>query len=180
VTIDNALGGSKAAGIGARCHTGVTINIEDSVIYNVEGGNASAGIGSSRVSGDATENGTTINIMGSTITAKGGECGAGIGSGYDTHCLSKQPLCTLNIEGSTINATGGKYAAGIGSGYHNAALAGEIKNSNVTAVSGTKFYKDTYTQAMDIGFGVVDPVREGKQTTSYLIYNGETIQFNAE
>ena len=180
VTIDNALGGSKAAGIGARYWTGVTINIEDSVIYNVEGGNASAGIGSSRVSSGATENGTTINIKNSTITAKGGECGAGIGSGYDTHCLSKQPLCTLNIEGSTINATGGKYAAGIGSGYHNAALAGEIKNSNVTAVSGTKFYKDAYTQAMDIGFGVVDPAREGKQTTSYLIYNGDAILFNAE
>jgi len=175
VTIDNALGGSKAAGIGARYWTGVTINIEGSTIYNVEGGNASAGIGGSRVSGDATENGTTINIKNSTITAKGGEYGAGIGSGYDTHCLSKQPLCTINIEGSTIDATGGKYGAGIGTGYHNAALAGEIKNSNVTAVSGTKFYKDTYTQAMDIGFGVVDPAREGRQIGSYLKYGDNTI-----
>ena len=175
VTINEALGGSKAAGIGARYHTGVIINITDCTINKVVGGNASAAIGSSRVSGNAAESGTTINITGSDITAIGGQAGAGIGSGYDTHCLSKQPLCTINISDSTINATGGKYAAGVGSGYHNAALAGEIKNSTVTAVSGEKFYKATYTEAQDIGFGVVDPAREGQQIGSYLIYNGEKI-----
>lgn len=175
VTIDNAQGGSKAAGIGARYWTGVTINITDSNIKNVEGGNASAGIGGSRVSDGATESGTTINITNSTITAKGGEYGAGIGSGYDTHCQAVQPMCTINITDSTINAEGGQYAAGIGTGYHNAALNGEIKNSTVNAVSGKKFYKDTYTQAQDIGFGVVDPAREGNQTDSNIIYNGVTI-----
>lgn len=175
VTVTKAIGGSKAAGIGARYHVGVTINITDSTIAYVEGGVTAAGIGSSRVSGDATENGTTITITNSTITAKGGVYGAGIGSGYDTHCASKQPLCTINITDSTINATGGQYAAGVGSGYHNAALAGEIKNSIVTAVSGEKIYKKTYTPAMDIGFGVVDPDREGKQTDSYITYNGTRI-----
>ena len=174
VTIDNAQGGSKAAGIGARYWTGVTINITDSNIKNVEGGNASAGIGGSRVSSGATESGTTINITNSTITAKGGAYGAGIGSGYDTHCQAVQPMCTINITDSTINAEGGQYAAGIGTGYHNAALNGEIKNSTVNAVSGKKFYKDTYTQAQDIGFGVVDPAREGNQTDSYIICNGVT------
>ena len=178
VTIDNAQGGSKAAGIGAMYHIGVTVNITDSTIKNVEGGNASAGIGGSRVSSDATELGTTINITNSIITATGGQAGAGIGSGYDTHCMAgaeRQPLCTINITDSTINAKGGKYAAGVGTGYHNAALSGEIKNSTVTAKSGEKFYKDAYTCAQDIGFGVVDPAREGQQTDSKIIYNGTKI-----
>lgn len=176
VNVLMAEGGSKAAAIGARYWTGVTINITDSTIVNAFGGNASAGIGGSRVSEGATENEKiTINITNSTVTAKGGAYGAGIGSGYDTHCQDSQPLCTINIEGSTINATGGKYAAGVGTGYHNAALAGEIKNSTVTATSGEKWYKDTYTSAMDIGFGVTDPTREGKQTDSYIIYNGKKI-----
>ena len=176
VTVINAIGGSKAAGIGARYHVGVTVNITDSAIAYVEGGASAAGIGGSRVSGDLTESGTTINISNSTITAKGGVYGAGIGSGYDTHCASNQPMCTINITGSMINAEGGQYAAGVGTGYHNAALDGEIKNSTVNAESGEKFYKDSYTLAMDIGFGVTDPAREGQQIDSKLIYNGEEIR----
>ncbi len=179
VTVINAIGGSKAAGIGARYHVGVTVNITDSVIAYVEGGVSAAGIGSSRVSGNATESGTTINITNSTVTAKGGAYGAGIGSGYDTHCGSKQPMCTVNVTDSTINATGGQYAAGVGTGYHNAALNGEIKNSTVTAKSGDKFYKDSYTSAMDVGFGVVDPTREGTQTESKIIYRGMEIRIPA-
>ena len=175
VTVINAIGGSKAAGIGARYHVGVTVKITDSAIAYVEGGVSAAGIGGSRVSGEATESDTTINITNSTVTAKGGAYGAGIGSGYDTHCASKQPMCTINITDSTINAEGGQYAAGIGTGYHNAALSGEIKNSSVTAKSGEKFYKDEYTSAMNIGFGVVDPAREGQQTDSKIIYNGTEI-----
>ena len=176
VTVINAIGGSKAAGIGARYHVGVSVNITDSAIAYVEGGVSAAGVGGSRVSSGATESGTTINITNSTITAKGGAYGAGIGSGYDTHCLSVQPMCTINIADSTINAEGGQYAAGVGTGYHNAALSGEIKNSTVNAESGEKFYKDSYTLAMDIGFGVTDPAREGQQIDSKLIYNGEEIR----
>ena len=175
VVVEKAIGGSKAAAIGARYHVGVDVTIEDSTIVYAEGGVSAAAIGGSRVSGDASETGTSITIENSTVTAKGGAYGAGIGSGYDTHCGSKQPMCTINISDSTINATGGKYAAGIGTGYHNAALNGEIKDSTVTAASGEKLYKDTYTLAMDIGFGVVDPAREGQQTDSYIIYNGEKI-----
>lgn len=175
VHIEKAIGGSKAAGIGARHHVGVNVTIIDSTIDYVEGGATAAAIGGSRVSNGGNEDGTTINITNSTITAKGGVYGAGIGSGYDTHCSAKQPLCTINITGSTINATGGQYAAGVGTGYHNAALAGVIKDSVINAVSGEKFYKATYTQAQDIGFGVVDPAREGTQTNSKLVCNGATI-----
>lgn len=174
-TVTKAIGGSKAAAIGARYHTGVTVNIIDSVIGYAEGGVSAAGIGGSRISSGATESGTTINITKSTITAKGGAYGAGIGSGYDTHCQASQPLCTINIVDSTINATGGKYAAGVGTGYHNAALAGEIKNSTVNAAAGEIWYKAEYTSAMNIGFGVTDPTREGQQTDSKIIYNGQVI-----
>ena len=173
--ITRALGGSKAAGIGARFHEGTIINISNTTIANVVGGASSAGIGGSRVSNGASEPGVTINISGSSITAQGGYFGAGIGSGYDTHCQAEQPLCTINIDGSTINATGGKYAAGIGTGFHHSALAGEIKNSTINATSGEKVYKDTYSSAMDVGFGVTDPTREGTQKDSYIDYNGERI-----
>jgi hypothetical protein len=169
VNVIKAIGGSKAAGIGAIYHTGVTVNIIDSTVSYVEGGVSAAGIGGSRVSNGATESATTINITNSNVTAVGGVYGAGIGSGYDTHCLAKQPMCNISIDDSIINAQGGKYAAGVGTGYHNAALNGTITNSTVNAVSGEKFYKATYTPAMDLGFGVVDPAREGKQTDSKLV-----------
>ena len=175
VTIIKAIGGSKSAAIGARYHVGVSINITNSTIEYAEGGVSAAAIGSSRVSSGATEAGTTINIEKSTITVKGGAYGAGIGSGYDTHCQAKQPMCVINISESDINAQGGKYAAGVGTGYHNAALNGKIVNSKVNATSGEKYYKDSYTLATGIGFGVVDPAREGQQTDSYIKYNGETI-----
>ncbi|MBE5733155.1 MAG: hypothetical protein E7353_09050 [Clostridiales bacterium] len=175
VTVKKAVGGSKSAGIGARYHVGVDVNIKDSTIEYVEGGVTAAGIGASRVSNGASENATTITITNSTVKAVGGEYGAGIGSGYDTHCQKVQPLVTINIVDSTIEAQGGKYSAGVGTGYHTAALAGEIKNSTVNAKSGIKVYKATYTSAMDIGFGVVDPSREGVQTASKIIYNGVEI-----
>ncbi len=175
VTIKAAIGGSKCAAIGAFFHTGVQINIANSTIEYAEGGVTAAAIGSSRVSNGASESGTTISITNSTIKAVGGAYGAGIGSGYDTHCQAAQPLCTINVVDSTITAIGGRYSAGVGTGYHMAALAGEIVNSTVDATPGEAFYKDSYTTAEGVGFGVVDPAREGTQTGSYIIYNGTTI-----
>jgi len=180
VTIEKAEGGSKAAGIGARYWTAVTINISDSTIKEVIGGNASAGIGGSRIKDTNQEAQTVdITIANSTVNAKGGEYGAGIGSGYDTHCSHPSPICTINITGtSKISAEGGKYAAGIGTGYHAGGLAGGIESTVeiIKAVSGEKFYKTEYTQAQDIGFGVVDPTREG-QTSATCSFNdrGTTI-----
>ena len=178
VTVIKAIGGSKAAAIGARYHVGVNVNITDSEIKYAEGGVSAAAIGGSRISGDATENGTNINITNSTINALGGVYGAGIGSGYDTHCQAKQPLCTINIADSIITAQGGQYAAGVGTGYHMAALAGEITNSEVNATAGEAFYKDSYTMAMGVGFGVVDPAREGQQTESSIKYNDVEIKLD--
>ena len=90
--------------------------------------------------------------------------GAGIGAGYDTHCKANatNSVNDIQIVNSTVNATGGQYASGIGSGYHSAALTGSIDAASVvTAISGEKFYKATYTQAQNIGYGVIDPAREG-------------------
>ena len=174
--IVSAVGGSKAAGIGARYHEATEIIIRNSVIDKVTGGASSAAIGGSRLSSNCINENITITIGDSVITAIGGYFGAGIGSGYDTHCTvtEKAPMTAIYIRGnSVINATGGKYAAGIGTGYHVANLTGEIETSvKVVAVSGEKFYKDTYTQAQNIGFGVTDPAREGLNNTSTFIYNG--------
>ena len=177
VTIERALGGSKAAAIGGQFWTGVTINIINSEIIKAVGGNASAAIGGSRVSQNRAENDEiVINITNSIIkNAQGGQFGSGIGSGYDTHCGKDQPLCTINVTDSQITAKGGQYAAGVGTGFHHAALTGVITNSTINATSGEKVYKDSYTAAMDVGFGVIDPAREGVQTDSKLIFNGVEI-----
>lgn len=182
VTIKEALGGSKAAGIGGHFHTGTTISIKNSIIDKVVGGNASAGIGGSRVDDNADlDQSTHITIENSDITAYGGKFGAGIGSGYNTYCKSygDNSRTTINISGTaddTIKAIGGQYASGIGTGFHVADLAGAITGDVViNATSGDKFYKDTYTQAQDIGFGVIDPAREGKNNDSTFDNKGNII-----
>lgn len=178
VNITSAEGGSKAAGIGGSYWTTVTVNIDGCTISNAVGGTTAAGIGGSRIASDG-HNTTTININNSTINATGGVYGAGIGSGYDTnvHSYGEAPICTINITGtSVITAKGGQYAAGVGTGYHAGGLDGEIAASvTVNAASGEKLYKDSYTQAMDIGFGVLDPERDGKDNTCTITYQGEEI-----
>ena len=162
-TITKVDGGSKAAAIGAQYWQSAVIKIENSTILEANGGNASAGIGGSRYGNNDKYN-LEINIINSTITATGGQGGAGIGSGYDTHCNGQNYTATNEITidaASTITATGGKYAAGIGTGFHSAYLSGAIAaGATINAVSGEKFYKDTYTEAQNIGYGVVDPARE--------------------
>ena len=85
--------------------------------------------------------GTTLTIQGSgSVTASGGQYGAGIGSGYSE---SKDFVCgDIVIESGTITANGGKNAAGIGSGgvgdYSRSTTCGDITISggNVTASGG--------------------------------------------
>ena len=167
-TINKVDGGSKAAAIGAQYHQSTKIKIIDSTIGEANGGNASAGIGGSRYESGISESNKQevyILIENSNIKANGGQYAAGIGSGYDTHCAANDKNATndIIIKSSTIVAQGGQYAAGIGTGYHAAALTGSIDTSqNITATSGDKFYKDSYTEAQNIGYGVVDPEREFK------------------
>ena len=175
ITLDNVEvtkidGGSKAAGIGARYHESTEITIKNSTIKEVNGGNASAGIGGSRFSDGISENNKQsikIKIENSTVTANGGEYGAGIGAGYDTHCKASEDNAVNDIQivKSVITAKGGKYAAGIGTGFHSAALTGSIDSaSTIHAETGDEnFYKAEYTTAQAIGYGVIDPAREGSE-----------------
>ena len=164
--ITKADGGSKAAAIGARYWNSTEIEIVNSTIVEANGGNASAGIGGSRYSDDISADNkqvSKVKIENSTVTATGGYYGAGIGAGYDTHCAANETNAVneIVIINSTVNAQGGMYAAGIGSGYHSAALTGSIDAaSTVNAVSGENYYKDAYTTAQNIGYGVMDPERE--------------------
>lgn len=164
--VTKADGGSKAAAIGAQYWQSTDIKILNSTIVEANGGNASAGIGGSRYSDDITADNKQVSkvyIEKSKVTATGGQAGAGIGSGYDTHCAANESNAVNDIQivNSTVTATGGKYAAGIGTGYHAAALTGSIDDASaITATSGEKFYKEEYSQAQNIGYGVVDPDRE--------------------
>ena len=181
-TITEVDGGSKAAAIGAQYWQSTSIEIINSTIKEANGGNASAGIGGSRYGNDSKYD-VSIKIQNSTVTATGGQGGAGIGSGYDTHCNGQNYSATnyIEIDGeSTINAKGGKYAAGIGTGFHSAYLSGSIADgATITAESGDEnFYKDSYTTAQNIGYGVVDPAREfsGNNANVTFTVNGEVIE----
>ena len=160
-----AHGGSKAAAIGASYWSSATISISGSTLKNIVGGNASAAIGGSRFASDGTYK-LYINIDDSEINATGGEYGSGIGSGYDTHCI-KRPAENVKIYisgNSRIVAKGGDNAAGIGTGYHSNTLTGSIAESvDVTGEAGfLEKKKAGYTINQAIGYGVLNPTREGK------------------
>ena len=184
VTIKNslvlsALGGSKAAAIGARYHDSAKISITGSTLKNIVGGNASAAIGGSRFASDATYT-LDINIVDSQINATGGVFGSGIGSGYDTYCKNR-PVdnIKINISGnSVIVAKGGDNGAGIGTGYHSNSLKGSIAASvDVTGVKAGFLEKKKagYTVNQDIGYGVLDPTREGKDLVRTFTVDGNYI-----
>ena len=100
---------------------------------NAEGGALSAGIGGSYNDYSANNGTKNIIITGSTVTATGGDGGAGIGGGNGGAAEN------ITITGSTVTATGDRGGAGIGGG------AGEsnrgngnnitITGSTVTAIS---------------------------------------------
>lgn len=175
----SALGGSKAAAIGARYHDSAKISITGSTLKNIVGGNASAAIGGSRFASDATYT-LDIKIVDSQINATGGVFGSGIGSGYDTYCTNR-PVdnIKINISGnSVIVAKGGDNGAGIGTGYHSNSLTGSIAASvKVTDVQAgfLEKIKAGYTFNQAIGYGVLDPTREGKDLVPNFTVGGNYI-----
>lgn len=184
VTIENsqvlaAHGGSKAAAIGASYWSSATISISGSTLKNIVGGNASAAIGGSRFASDGTYT-LDINIVDSEINATGGEYGSGIGSGYDVDC-KKRPAenVKINISGnSVIVAKGGDNGAGIGTGYHCNTLTGSIAESvDVTGVQAgfLEKIKAGYTINQAIGYGVLDPGREGLDLDPTFTVAGKVI-----
>lgn len=93
------------------------------------GGINSAGIGSGcTMFGSAKSNSHagTIIILGGTINAFGGACGAGIGGGY------KSGSSIIDIQGGIIKAIGGNSAAGIGGGKEGSGSITKITNADVT------------------------------------------------
>ena len=102
-----AYGGNEAAGIGSRANNNVrNIVINGGTITAECTGRDGAGIGGGH-SGKA-EN---IRINGGVVTATGGECGYGIGSGYNEYSLLPT---TITITGGTVKAIAGKPGAAIG------------------------------------------------------------------
>lgn len=177
VVVTEAHGGSKAAAIGAQYHQNSSISIDGCTI-TAFGGNASAGIGGSRYASKPKYD-LKIMINNSTINATGGQFGAGIGAGYDTYCAANETNAVNDIQivKSVVTAQGGRYAAGIGTGYHSAALTGSIDaESTINAKAGEDYYKDTYTKAQAIGYGVVDPAREYKDAKVTFTVAGKVIE----
>jgi hypothetical protein len=109
-----------------------------------------AGIGGNGVVGgdDLTGTAGTITICGGTVTAKGGNCAAGIGGGY------KGAGGTISIIGGTVTAVGGENAAGIGGGV-NGASGGTVTISGGT-VTATGGEYDGKTGGAGIGGGFCD------------------------
>lgn len=170
-----AAGGSKASGIGELFHESTSISITDSTIGAAYGGSYCAGVGGTRMDDPpaSANQTTTVVIANSDITAYGGKYGAGVGSGYDTHCPVDQGDCVIIITSySKITARGGLYSADIGTGYHNGRLSGYIDATvdlsgtldhvrNTTDKKVDAYYKDEYSLAQVIGYGIVDPSRDG-------------------
>ena len=169
-TINSAIGGSKAAGIGARYWQDVAIVITNSSLINVVGGNGSAGIGGGHplhIEGHPeTRTYVSILIENSDVTVTGGYYGAGIGSGYDRYCggRGEMDLSIVISSYSNITAEGGEYAADIGTGFHSSILKGSIDSTvkvHVTEGTVPKTSSGYSYTAQSIGYGVVDSAREG-------------------
>ena len=162
VTVNAAEGGAKSAAIGGIWWQGVSVVIDGCTLNNIVGGHSAAAIGGGRIQENATY-AVSVKINDSTITAQGGYFGAGIGTGYDTHCVGGTKNEVIITGNSKIAAVGGKYAAGIGTGFHAGNLTGYIEASvdtTGTAANEVNFYKAEYTTAQAIGYGVSDPNRE--------------------
>lgn len=183
-TVIKAEGGSKAAAIGAKFWNSTDITILNSQLYDIFGGNASAGIGGSRYN-KANKQSIRIKIENSVINnAVGGDYGSGIGSGYDTYCATndENAVNDIVITKSTITAKGGKYAAGIGTGHHSAALTGCIDSESIIVANAgdeklcdESGYGRKNTNAQNIGYGCVDLNAEFKGSTVTFTIDNQVI-----
>ena len=95
-----------------------------------EGGDCSAGIGSGKCYNGECYNGENITITGGTVTATGGEGGAGIGGGDGGAAEN------ITITGGTVTAAGGYYGAGIGGGSGGSGKNITITGGTVNAAGG--------------------------------------------
>ena len=115
------------------------------------------GIGSGGIGNIGTSSSCgDIIISGGTVTATGGQYGAGIGSGSSYN--SGHSSCgEITISGGTVEANGGQFGAGIGSGLFGKFASISITDgiTSVTATAGYAEYNGTST-AEPIGKGYDD------------------------
>ena len=96
------------------------------------GGSGAAGIG-----GIERFSGSKIKIAGGTVTAIGGNCGAGIGGGFKDSTFDYFGNGTdIVITGGIVTAIGGDKAAGIGGGNYGHCSNVTITGGTVTAIGG--------------------------------------------
>ncbi|MCL2225116.1 MAG: InlB B-repeat-containing protein [Defluviitaleaceae bacterium] len=107
--VNTLTAGERGAGIEVSYGTALTVGGTGSL--TVRGGMQSAGIG-----GSVGQSAGTITINSGTVTAVGGNGGAGIGSGLSLNTWSPLNAGNITINGGTITATGGSSGAGIGGG----------------------------------------------------------------
>ena len=114
---------------GIKIAKGALLTIDGDGALNVTGGNYAAGIGAGK-----EDTCGSITILSGTITAQGGDDGAGIGSGY------YQSLCgDITIKGGTVNATGNNHSSGIGAGSNSSSCGTiNILGGTVTATGTAK------------------------------------------
>ena len=91
---------------------------------------AEGGEGGAGIGGGAEKIGSNITIQGGTIEAEGGEGGAGIGGGI------KSTGSNIAIQGGTIEAEGGAGGAGIGGGIKSTGSNIAIQGGTIEAVGG--------------------------------------------
>ncbi len=113
-------------------HAGV--EVEEGSSLTISGGEADSltatgGQYGAGIGGGFDGNGGTVTVKGGQVTATGGEWGAGIGGG------SVSDGGTVNISGGQVTATG-TYAAGIGGGYMGNGGTVTISGGQVTATGG--------------------------------------------
>jgi len=138
------LGSSYLASTGSypavKVNSGTSLVINGTDFFQANGGENSAGIGSSGLAG-------TIVISNGSITAVGGKYGAGIGGGFS----GGGGLITINS--GTVTAYGGENSAGIGGGYNGASGTITINGGTVSAYGSEDNDSLTRTGAAGIGGG---------------------------
>ena len=136
-----------------------TLNIFGAGKIVTTGEKYAAGIG-----GRDNEASGNITIHGCTITATGGEGGAGIGGGDGGQ--DPDGTTSIKIYAGTITATGGKYGAGIGGGDEQPGAHTYIYGGTITATSTEK------------GAGIGGGDEEG--TLGVFIYGGTVTTIGGE
>ena len=93
---------------------------------------AIGGYGAAGIGGDNYITKSYINILGGTVVATGGNCGAGIGSGASAEWNGTITISDANVTAKSVENSA---AAGIGSGYngYDSNFKISIKNSTVVA-----------------------------------------------